>query len=66
MVDIVKRYKCDVCDKELCVNDSENVPSWIVKSEVGDLCPSCSYAWENLKKDFINRMRKECGKDLLV
>ncbi len=65
MVDIVKRYKCDVCDKELCVTESENIPSWIVSTEVGDLCPSCANSWENLKKDFISRMHKENRKDLV-
>ena len=59
MVDIVKRYICDACKRTVCVTESENVPSWTVKSEIGDLCPSCSNAWENYKKSFIERMRLE-------
>ena len=59
MVDIVKRYVCDACRKEVCVKDSDNVPSWTTSTEIGDLCPSCSNAWENYKKSFVERMRLE-------
>lgn len=65
MIDIVKRFKCDACGKEVCCSDSKNVPSWTVSTEVGDLCPSCSNAWENHKQSFIERMRKENGANLV-
>jgi len=65
MVDIVKRYTCDACKKTVCCADGNNIPKWTVETEVGDLCPSCSNAWENYKKSFIERMRKENGESLL-
>ena len=65
MVDIVKRYKCDVCRKEVCVTESENVPSWTIETEVGDLCPSCSNAWSEFKKSFVERIRKENKESLI-
>ena len=64
MVNIVKRYVCDACLRELCVAESENIPSWTTSTEVGDLCPACSNAWENHKKSFIERMRIESGKEI--
>ncbi|SFU32932.1 hypothetical protein [Butyrivibrio sp. INlla21] len=65
MIDTVVRQTCDVCGKHECVANSENVPSWTIPSEVGDLCPSCARAWEEHKADFLIRMRKENGKDLV-
>ena len=65
MIDEVKRYICDACGKQVCVKNSENIPTWTVESEIGDLCPSCSTAWENYKSSFIEKMRKENGKDLV-
>ena len=44
---------------------SENVPSWTVGTEIGDLCPTCSYAWENYKKSFVEKMRLD-NKEALV
>lgn len=65
MVDIVKRYVCDACKKSICVDESSNCPSWTIKTEIGDLCPSCSNAWENYKASFVEKMRKENGESLL-
>ena len=65
MVDIVKRFSCDACKKTVCVTESENVPSWTTSTEIGDLCPTCSNAWENFKKSFVERMRMENKEDLL-
>lgn len=57
MIDIVKRFKCDVCGDELCVKDDDNIPKWTIQTEVGDLCPDCSKAWDECKRAFIERMR---------
>ena len=65
MVDVVKRFVCDACKKSVCVQESENVPSWTISTEIGDLCPSCSNAWENYKKSFIEKMRKENGESII-
>ena len=65
MVDTVKRYTCDACLKSTCVTESENVPSWTVKTEIGDLCPNCLSAWETWKTSFVERMRKESGESLI-
>lgn len=69
----VIRYTCDACGKELCLISKDGNPkplptnpAWTIKSEVGDLCPSCSNAWENYKKSFIERMRKENGKSIIT
>lgn len=64
MISIVTQYKCDACRKSVCVSDSDNVPSWTTKTEVGDLCPSCSRSWENYKQSFIEKMRIENKEDL--
>ena len=67
MIDIVKRYTCDACNKSVCVDDdeNENIPAWTVNTEVGDLCPTCYSAWESWKSSFIERMRKENGGSLV-
>ena len=65
MVDVVKRFVCDACKRTVCVADSENVPSWTTSTEIGDLCPSCSNAWETYKKSFIEKMRKENGEAII-
>ena len=65
MVDVVKRYICDACKKTTCVAESDNIPSWTTKTEIGDLCPSCSTAWDNYKKSFIEKMRKENGEAII-
>lgn len=65
MIDVVKRYTCDACGKSTCAADNENVPSWTVNTEVGDLCPTCYSAWESWKSSFVERMRKENGGNLV-
>ena len=65
MTDIVKRFTCDACGKSVCVKESDNVPSWTVPTEVGDLCPSCDSAWESWKSSFVERMKKENGESLI-
>ena len=65
MVDIVKRYVCDACGKQACTAESDNIPSWTVKTEIGDLCPSCSNAWENYKKSFIEKMKIANNKEII-
>lgn len=64
MVDIVKRYICDACGRESCTGESDNIPSWTVKTEIGDLCPSCATAWENMKQSFVEKMRLANGKEI--
>ena len=64
MVTIVKRYVCDSCNKEECVDPESTAKDW-VKVEVGDLCPSCARAWDNYKESFIERMRKDSKKRLV-
>lgn len=65
MVDIVKRFVCDACRRQVCVTESENVPSWTTSTEIGDLCPSCTNAWENYKRSFVEKMRKENKESLI-
>ena len=67
MIQIVTQYQCDACKKSVCMTDTENgnIPSWTVKTEIGDLCPSCSKAWENYKQSFIEKMRIE-NKEALI
>ena len=66
MVDIVKRYICDICEKTCCVNkDADDSLSWCTPTELGDMCPDCLRAWEENKESFITRMKKENGKDLV-
>lgn len=55
MVEISKRYICDICGDEVTINDNKNIPAWITKTEVGDLCPGCFVLWVKAKKDFIER-----------
>lgn len=55
MVEIKIHYICDLCGDEVYLEDNENVPKWVTKTEVGDLCPACLLVWENAKKDFIER-----------
>jgi hypothetical protein len=57
MVGIVKRYVCDACKREECVGETEENTEW-VRTEVGDLCPACSRAWDNFKASFVEQMRK--------
>lgn len=57
MVDIVKRYKCDVCGDEVCVKEDANIPTWTIKTEIGDLCPDCALAWDECKRAFKERMK---------
>ena len=60
MIDIVTRYTCDACHKTFCAhNEMDEAIGWAEKTEVGDLCPSCSNAWENYKQSFIEKMRIE-------
>lgn len=65
MIDIVKRYQCDACLKEVCVHESDNIPSWTTSTEIGDLCPACSTAWDSYKASFITNMRKANKEDLV-
>ena len=60
MVDIVKRYVCDACHKEQCVDKDYVLKDW-EKTCDWDLCPSCARAWDNYKKSFIEQMRKVNG-----
>lgn len=60
MVEVVKRYVCDSCNKQICVSPDETAKEW-VSSEVGDLCPSCARAWVNYKESFKERMCKDSG-----
>ena len=64
MIDIVKRYICDSCKKQVCVGTEEEVLGW-EQTEVGDLCPVCARSWAELKSSFIVRMRKENGEALV-
>ena len=64
MIGLCKRYICDSCKKQECV-DPEGVAEGWVTTEVGDLCPSCARAWDNFKESFIERMRKDNGESLL-
>ena len=65
MIQIVTQYQCDACKKSMCMSEENpNVPSWTVKTEIGDLCPSCSKAWENYKQSFIEKMRIDAKEDL--
>ena len=64
MQDIVKRYICDACRREECVSKDSEKEDWI-KTEIGDLCPSCARAWENYKSSFVEQMRKEHGEDVV-
>ena len=63
MISVVKRYICDACGKEFCIDPEHDIEGW-TSSEVGDLCPSCSRAWDNYKESFIERMRKDNGQPL--
>lgn len=63
MIDTVKRYICDSCMKQECVEPDAEAEGWI-HTEVGDLCPSCARAWDNFKTSFVDRMRKDNGQDL--
>ena len=64
MQDIVRRYICDACFKEECVNEGAVKEDW-VKTEIGDLCPVCARAWDNYKKSFVEKMRKDNGESLI-
>ena len=66
MVDIVTRYTCDLCGESNFVSkgvDSSLV--WTTKTEIGDLCPNCYEAWEDMKKSFITRVKMVNGKDIV-
>lgn len=58
MVNIKVHYICDLCGDEVCLEDNENVPKWVTKTEVGDLCPACMTVWETTKKTFIKNMKE--------
>lgn len=58
MIDTVLRQTCDVCGGHICVTNDDNVSSWTIPSEVGDLCPSCASAWKEYKERFIKKMRE--------
>ena len=59
MVEIKVHYICDLCGDEVCLEDNENVPKWVTKTEVGDLCPACMTVWEARKKAFIKEFKDE-------
>ena len=54
------KYQCDCCgDMAFMPEDSKESPQgWRITTEVGDLCPKCSKAWDIHKQDFIEKMRK--------
>lgn len=64
MVGVVKRYICDACKKEVCVEEGTDLPEWS-RTEIGDLCPSCFRAWENYKQTFVDQMRKVNNEKLI-
>ena len=64
MVDMVKRYVCDVCKKQLCVDVEVDAFEW-EKTDIGDLCPACARAWKDYKESFLIKMRKESGESLI-
>lgn len=64
MVAMVKRYVCDACKKVDCVGENAEAEGWVLGTEVGDLCPSCSRAWGNFKQSFLEKMRIDNGKDI--
>ena len=65
MVEEVKKYTCDACGESKDMANSSQVPSWTVKTDVGDLCPKCASAWETWKHDFIECMRVKNGKPVV-
>ena len=64
MIEDVRKYKCDACKKEDSAKPGEALPNWTVGSEVGDLCPTCTRAWTEMKNSFLVRMRKDNGEAL--
>ena len=64
MVQKVKRYSCDACRKVDCVSEEQILHEWKIGTEIGDLCPSCSRAWENYKSSFLEKMRMDNGADI--
>ena len=65
MVTEVIKYTCDACKKEENVKIGGELQTWTRNTEVGDLCPACKRAWDELKESFIIRMRKENGENLV-
>ena len=45
MVETLKNYICDICHDQVAISDSENIPSWTTKTDIGDLCPTCYGKW---------------------
>lgn len=58
MVEITKKYTCDICGMLLVLGVNDNIPDWTHHTEVGDLCPTCTELWEEHKKDFLKRYKQ--------
>ena len=71
MKEVVKLIRCDACMKEIHVSSDpeiakDEIPDdWSFETEIGDLCPACTRAWENYKKSFIEKMRINVKEDLV-
>lgn len=43
-----------------CINEFEKPPAgWKVDTNMGDLCPSCSKEYEQLKKEFLEQVQSK-------
>ncbi len=59
MVEEVRLITCDACRKSVKLEDPKYPDNWLINTEIGDLCPSCSNAWSNYKRSFVEKMRLE-------
>jgi DNA-directed RNA polymerase subunit RPC12/RpoP len=51
---------------EQWINKFEDSPTgWEVDTNMGDLCPSCSKEYEQLKKEFLKEAQKKVRRDRL-
>ena len=59
MVETFKNYICDICSDQVAISDSENIPSWTTKTDVGDLCPKCYSKWVKHVNAFLKENLNE-------
>lgn len=60
MIKQTKLCVCDACggEENIDIDGSPVTIGW-THTEIGDLCRSCSSAWENYKESFIQKMRMD-------
>lgn len=67
MIKAVNLITCDACKKKIELDsDNKIIPDgWTNSGDLGDLCPSCSTAWNNLKQSFIEKMRMNSKESII-